>query len=321
MIARMRWLLISLGLASAWGLGFLAGRLTAGSSELHLGAGKSEVLATFEGGSITAASLEAEIAERGAQMASPAQDPKAAKALLDEVVNRALLAREARKAGYDAAPAAQLRQEQALAAEYRQRNIEGPAQALEVSDAEVRAAFEAQRSSLTVPERVRIAYLFVAIPPRQAAPLKSDAARLLAEVKRELARSPDGFESLARSRDSPGRLSGGEFPYLGRGELTDRAGAPIAEAAFALAQVGDFTPSPVAGSGGLYFLRLLGRQPAQEPRLEDFADLIRSQLLAQRRQDFAARRLDELRRAAAVKVDEAALMRFAEKLASAPPRP
>ncbi len=313
---RMRWLLLSVGLATALGLGFLVGWSTAGGSGFRFGAGRSEVLATFEGGTIDAALLKAEIAELGARTAA---QPQAARALLDEAVDRALLAREARKAGYDADPAVQLRYAQMLAVEYHKRNIEGPAQAVYVSDADVRAAFEAQRPSLTLPERVRVAYLVLAIPPGQTAPLKSDAARLLAEVKREMTRSRNWFENVARSRDSQGRLFGGEFPYLGREELAQRAGPPVANAAFALEQVGDFTPSLVAGSDGLYFLRLLGRQSAQVPRFEDFSDRIRSQLLAQRRQEFEARWLDELRRAAAVKVDEAALGRFAEALKSAPP--
>jgi parvulin-like peptidyl-prolyl isomerase len=293
--------------------GFVGGRYSGHPEEPAHAPGA--VIATYASGIVTVDDLHGHLDEGGLHLVERAKTVEGARALVDELVMRGVLASAAKAARLDAAPVVLQRQEALLADTYRERAVEAEVGRLTVSDAELAAAFEAERARLATPERVRVAYILV---------VKKDQARsVLAEVKKAMATSPDGFSTVARARSEDPRTQpfGGQLPYVTREELTARLGPAITEAVFAIREVGGLHDGTVEGADGHYVLRLLGREEARNPELVEVAPRLRERLLAAKQDAARTARLERLREAARVHVDEAALQRFVDGLRVSARRP
>jgi len=304
----MRALIVSVLLAAFALLGFWLGRTwdrAPGPPGLP-----SAVLASFEGGVVTAVDLEAAIAEGGPETHQRARTSEGARTVLDETLGRALLAKAARDAAYDTEPMIKARVEDLLARAYRERSIEPEVQ--KATETDVRTAFETERPRLAVPERIRVATIFLAADDQNRSARQIEARKLLDDARKGLAKSPEAFANLARlkSEDTSTRDLGGQLPFLTREELEQRLGAEVAEAAFALTDIGAIADRPIAAPGGFHLVRLLGREPARAPVFEHYAPRIRERLLEERRRAKEQEAIAALRTAASVRIDEAELARF-----------
>jgi parvulin-like peptidyl-prolyl isomerase len=111
------------------------------------------------------------------------------------------------------------------------------------------------------------------------------------------------------SQDEASRGAGGDLGFLTRAELAAAVGAPVADAAFALARVGDVA-GPVESEAGFHLLELTGREPGTRRPLPE----IRSQLEARMARERSTRDFDalvaRLRESARVEVIEEELARL-----------
>jgi parvulin-like peptidyl-prolyl isomerase len=252
--------------------------------------------------------LKQEMARRGGGRPGRFATAEERRALLDEMVRERLLIAAARAAGYDRDPEIVAALERLMAAKFDRDRLDEEPAAVEVSDEEIAAAYEADPERYTVPEQVRAGLIVLEVPAgasaERRAELRQQAETILAEVRDvDPAR---GFGDLARrySADRASRYVGGVVGWLVRGDRY-RWPAEVVEAAFALATAGD--AAEVATAKGLYLVRLIERRPAALRPLADVADGIRRELLRRR---YAARReafFAGLRREIAVEVDAAAL--------------
>jgi len=151
---------------------------------------------------------------------------------------------------------------------------------VEVSEADLRAAFEARRSQFGTPERRDL---------QQALVPTEEAARTLAAAWAQ----NDDFAAIQQAATAAGGAA------VALGNLT-RAELPIealAEAAFTL-PLGGITP-PVQSPFGWHVMRVAAVTPGTEARLEEVADRLRRELALDRAADLAFERANRVQDAIA----------------------
>ena len=148
---------------------------------------------------------------------------------------------------------------------------------VEVSDAEIAAAFEQRRGSFETPERRTVEQVLLA---------DEAAARRVFE---ELSAEPEmPFADVAARAEA----AGGQATQLG---AVDRAGLPVpelAEAAFSLAP--GSVSAPVRSPFGWHVLRVTGVEPGRSRPLEAVRDELRAALAQERAADLAFERANKV---------------------------
>jgi peptidyl-prolyl cis-trans isomerase D len=148
---------------------------------------------------------------------------------------------------------------------------------VEVSDADISAAFEQRRGSFETPERRTVEQVLVAD--------EAAARRVFEELKAD----PEmAFADLAARAEA----AGGQATQLG---AVDRAGLPVpelAEAAYSTAPGG--VSAPVRSPFGWHVLRVTGVEPGQSRPLEAVRDELRAALAQERAADLAFERANQV---------------------------
>jgi peptidyl-prolyl cis-trans isomerase D len=152
---------------------------------------------------------------------------------------------------------------------YAQLTLAQVAATQTVSDADVQAAYDKQKSRFVLPERRQASHILIPIGKDPAAALKQ-ANQVLA-----LAKSGQDFATLAKkySQDPGSAKNGGSLGWI------DRAGfvAPFADALFSIKSVGDIV-GPVKSQYGYHIIRLDGIQPNRTKTLAEARPELESQL-------------------------------------------
>jgi hypothetical protein len=230
------------------------------------------------------------------------------KALLTEIIQAELLAREAERRGLAEKPETRelvriaLRDE--LLRDLRDRQVR-PEQ---IPMTEVRAHFDAHRADFREPERRRISTIDMATSERAASVLAA-AKGSTAQRWGELVREHSGSKPAP---DAPVELLGdvGLVTAPASGE-TDNAKVPepVRAAAFEVAEVGTVLDRVVQANGRFYVLRLTGKNAARDRKLEEAERSIRVRLAQERLRRAEEDLVKELRERFPVKIDEEALAR------------
>jgi len=246
-------------------------------------------------------------------------------ALLDEMINVELLAREAERRGIDRRPETielvrQFQRDELLA-----RLRAGLPKARDLPEAEVSQYYQDHRDEFREPEL------------RQAAEIVVDDASTARQLVREATgASPDRWRELVQAHTLPAAADTGdkttarpplELPgdlgFLSRepDEPADDVPAAVRDAVFRIEKVGGVYPQPVTAGGREHVIRLVS---LREPRLRSLAEVdssIRARLVERRLSEARAALIAGLRQSTTLRVDEAALERI-EPVApaqSAPP--
>ncbi len=309
---RNQWMGVGVSVVAAAALGGLGGFLTAGGRLGGAGSDDGPVVARIGERKLLASEVKARIAEYGPLASARLSTVEGKRELVDELVRTELWAQAGRAKGYDADPQFRRRVSEALAEAFLQRELEPKKSAIEVTEAELRARFEATRGQLSSPERVRIADVFLSAPEEPAArreARRAEAEKLLAEAKKALAKDFHAFAPLARQRseDPESRPNGGELPALTEQELSIRAGPEVAHAAFAMARPSELHDGVIATAAGFHVFRLLEREPAKAPTFEAMREVLRSKLRAEKEQALYETLLAQVRGEIPVEVDTAVL--------------
>ena len=203
--------------------------------------------------------------------------------LLNEMINREVMIQAARKAGLADDPEVMNAMNEALIATLKARKLDAEVAAVEVTDVELRKAYELGGDRFVSPERVRLALLYVdgGSDGRQRVQAALDLAKTSAE-------SP-GFGAVAvkYSEDQETRYRGGDLGWIERGEYPKRIEAAVIEAGFALREKGQIS-EVIPGTKGFYLVKLLDRQPTSVVPLERVAADLRQQLLREKREQVAS---------------------------------
>lgn len=303
-------LLAVLCLLAALAGGYALGRASVSPGLLSREETRGPSIATFRGGALARADVVAALEKQPDAFRDQLRTFAAKKALVEEMVRFELLAREGERKGHQRDTEFLRRYKEQLGRTFLEKEFEEPQRKLAPSDADVRALYDEHEAALGRPERVRIAVVQYAPGSGDAAAAakRARAEAALARLRKD-ARDPRAFGRVAaaESEEAQSRLTNGELPFLTRDELGLRLGAEVAEAAFALAEVGQLAPRVVEGGRGLHVVKLLGREEGYQPSFEEIKETIRARIAADRRtaalESFQKRLWDE----AAVKLDEKAI--------------
>ncbi len=168
------------------------------------------------------------------------------------------------------------------------------------SDAELTAAYDANKASLMRPRQFRIAQIVVLAPAGQP----DDAARKrIADLHQQAVRPRADFAELAR-KAAPDR-AGADTAWTREDQLVPA----IRDAVAGLAEGG--ISDPVRTADAWHVLKLLGTRPASPAPLAEVRDQLVQALRQQRTQQLARAALDESLRKDPIKVNEIALQDLA----------
>lgn len=292
------------GLAIAFALGAVTviaaqGIRSSPSGDLAEDLSGSAVLATVDGHPITVEEFEREVKRRGGVTSFRQIEHR--RALLDDMIEEAVLIANARRAGYDRDPDVRREMGRILSGRYRQERIDAELNEVKVTERELRDFYEANPRPFTTPEAAHAALIFFAIQSTDSPERRQKMTELANEVRaaaeKQNATSHFGALAVQNSHDQASRYRGGDIGWVARGQKDSRWEPAVLDAIFALVEPGALTPV-IAGERGLYVIRLLERRAATARPLDEVAGTIRQQLRAEKRR----RRSEELYAAAAARL-------------------
>lgn len=237
------------------------------------------------------------------------QSTERRKALLDELVNTELMAREAERRGLDKRPETQAYVNQLLADEVRRRlraSLPAP-EALPVET--VQAYYAAHRDEFRQPERRRVAVLTL--------PSKAVAEKVVAELGKDAELARWNELGRAHSTQSQGALSlptpvFGDVGFVtaqGDAEGEVPVPAPVRAAAFQIAGTG-VAPAAIEHERVFYLVRVTTVAPAHLPTLEEADAQVRARVLDGQLAERERELQKALEKATPVEVNEAVISRL-----------
>jgi hypothetical protein len=230
----------------------------------------SNIVATVNGAAISRQALQERL-----QRSGRALTPSAA---LEELIRAEAIYQKAVAAGFDRQPDVQARIKNLIVAQFREQQTR-PTRSPPITEAELQAAYEAQKERFQTAEAVRGAMIFIEAPgtilPEKRAELRQRAETALAEA--QAAADERAFaQVVARfSDDRPTRYRGGDTGWLKRdGASYD---AVLTEALFQLEKPGAFGPL-LEGPRGFYVARLLEKREAGSRPVGEVKEALRYQV-------------------------------------------
>jgi peptidyl-prolyl cis-trans isomerase C len=298
-------LVLVLGLAG----GFALGRRGAADAR-RPPSDESAVVATFEGGVITANELRAAMEEQGPLLRQELSTAAGRKRLAEDLVRQKLMEQDAAAKGYDQGPDYLRDRRRALAALYLKKELEEPLAQRAQTDAELQAYLDRHRAEYAQPERVRIAHIFLAAP-RDAGPARQKKLAEAQALQQKLAKAHDyyAFATAARERsdDAATKPFGGDLQLMSRPELETKLGREVADAAFALRGNEVLADRVIETPAGFHLIKLRARVEATNADLASLRGLLRGKVAAEQRSKQEQEFFAALQKRAGVHVDEAAL--------------
>jgi len=229
----------------------------------------------------------AEMHRRGGETPGQYQDIVQKRALLDDMVLRRALVSSARADKLDEDAEIRHQIDQTLANQYLQRTLRKQQQALTVSDAEVRAHYDAHVADYLIPARRRVAMVQIRVPAGATDEVWANAMergeQVLAKA-RKLGPAVPHFAEIAReySEDQASRYRGGMIGWIAEGQSARYRYDPVVlEAAMAARKAGDFS-EVLRGLDGVYVVRVVDIEPQRERPFEQLATGIHQRLLQER---------------------------------------
>lgn len=263
----------------------LALALFAGVAFAGLARAEDKVFAKVDGKPITEADVAALTPALGAQLAQLPED-KRLDAIVRRIVDMRVIAAAAAKDGLDQSPTYKSRMEQVrtqlLVSEYVKTKVEG-----EVTDAMVKARYDKDAAAYEPPEEMRARHILVKT--------EDEAKAILAD----LAKGGDFAKIAAEKSQDPGSAkNGGDLGFFAVGDMV-----PEFEKAAAELKPGEITKTPVKTQFGYHIIKLEEKRKQPIPTLDQVKDQVRQAVVG----DLFTQKLDALKKAAKVEIDETAI--------------
>lgn len=274
------------------------------------------VLARVGDDSISVEEFRREMARRGGRVPGQFSTVEQRQALLDEMIEQRAALQQARKEGLDRDPEYRSTIDRMLTAQYLRAHLEPQLEKVEVTAGEVAAFYEAHRDEFLTPERLRAAWIFLAVSAKADAASVEKARQRLVAAREEAARLPaetQNFGELAKrySEDAATRYVGGELGWIYAGTAESyRWGPELVRAAFALPAPGALS-EVLRHEKGWYLLKLVEREEAKPAPIEKLAAGIRGRIQKERREAVRKTFYAEMLAVTPVTIDAAKLAAIA----------
>ena len=170
------------------------------------------------------------------------------------------------------------------------------------TEEDLRAYFDSHQEEFTVPEKIQVKRIFLAIDDRRT---EADALEQAAGLHKQLKSRPDKFRELAQEHsEDPYRRRGGDLGYVAR-EGKPGIPADVIARAFELG-VGQLT-EPFVGGGGVNILLLVNRRDRIERPFSQMKGSVVRKLKNKRYKDLTDTYVQEILSTVEVEVKEEAL--------------
>lgn len=218
------------------------------------------------------------------------------KEFLDTLVRFEILAKEAYKRGLDKDAEVVSAMKQSMIERLMREEFDSTVTADKILDSELKAYYDANVGEFAKPEMVRASAIILKN--------RTQAERVATEAKGEAGKTNKGFRELVTkyTTDDETKLRGGDLRYFDQG--TKELPAPVAKAAFELANVGDVSGAVDAGDGQFYVLKQTGRRKSETTAFDDAKPQIRNKLFRDRRLVAQKTFVDGLRAKANIEIND-----------------
>ena len=177
------------------------------------------------------------------------------------------------------------------------------------SDAQVQAAYDANKTKLTLPRQYRVAQIFLSVPQGSPKQADDEAQHKLADLRQQLLKQHADFAALAKrySDEKSTAVNGGELGWV-------REDALVPQIRTVVQGMADGALSdPVRSPAGWHLVKLLGvKQPAQATLAEARETLVRAmrqERLAEAQRSYLANMLKQV----PIEVNEIEMSKFSTK--------
>lgn len=176
------------------------------------------------------------------------------------------------------------------------------------SEAEIEAAYEANKPSFLVPRQFQLAQIVVALGPDADKAAEDKARKKLDDVRRSLKEPNANFAALAgRESDDPeGAARGGDLGWLREDQIRPEIRVQV----FGLST--NAISEPVKLEDGWHILKLLETKPAYTRPLTEVRDLLAQRLREERQAANRRKLLSKLAEDTPVTINEIAIAKLAE---------
>jgi peptidyl-prolyl cis-trans isomerase C len=221
------------------------------------------------------------------------------KEFLDSLVRFEVLAKEAYRRGLDKDPEVVRTMKQVMIQKLMRDEFDAKITAETITDAEMKAFYDANLVEYVKPEEVRVSAIIVKN--------RAQAERVALEARGDAGKTNKGFRDLVSrySQDEDSKLRGGDLRYFDA--ATKDVPAPVVKAALALINVGDVSTAVDAGNGTWYVLKQTGRRKATTKAFDDAKPAIRNKLFRDKRMAAQKDFVDGLKTTAKIEINEANL--------------
>ena len=279
---------------------------------------KVPVVATVGKSAITTDDFNGYLAQRPIRQRSR-DSADGIKTRLDELILEEVLYQEALRLELDREPDVRRRIRQLLVQQLMGRQIDGPAKNFQVEERDIEGYYDQHRDAFNRPAQVRLADIFVAVPPtapgEEKNKLKKKAEAILGEALAVRGKR-SGFGALIRkysdNNEKYGRGDTGFFDESGMPIGIDKA---LVAAAFRIERVGQMPEHVIETPDGYHVVMLTGKRSAINRPM----DTVRNQIIQQIRRDRVKKEREEfiqnLKAKADIAVDEKVLAKMAVEAA------
>lgn len=259
------------------------------------------VAATFRGGAVSLAEVESEANRLTPGLRDQFASRAGREALVLSLIDKKLLAGEARHRGLDRDPELQRQVRDLESRLLIKALVSDEEKALgPPTDTELRAYYAAHRDRYALPERVRLARVLVRAGA--GGPADKASAQLRAQKLRARLIKGEALASVEQQAEGPERARGGELGTFSQGDFMEPS---VGRAAFALERPGSVSPV-LSTRDGFAVLQLLERLARRTPPFEEVRPQVAAELsVTRQRQAFDALR-KRLRQAADVHLEASA---------------
>ncbi len=235
---------------------------------------RTQVVASFEGGTITVGDLEDTIGRQSPYMRGRYRTMENRRSLLSGLLRFELLAREAERRGFGDHTGVQDATKRSAVQALTKTEFDDGQPLDAIPNEKVKEYYEENIKQFVQAETRRAAQIVLAT--------EQEAKTLMDQAREADLRE---FRRLAQehSQDEKTALRGGDLRYfdedgVGAGQKEPSVDPVVVKAAFALKEVGDVVKKPVQVEGGWSIVKLTGKRPAVSRSLKDAAPTIRRRL-------------------------------------------
>ena len=264
-------------------------------------------LATIGDQTLTVESMEKKINSMTPFVRARYQSKERRKEFVSHLMDKALLAQEAIRAGLHKDAKVVDTLQTALAQELTRRTIEERTNFDAIDEAQAKAYYDEHYDDYHKPGAVRISHIYKKFAGNEAL-AKKELTAVHAALKKGLKKDRGLFRKKAAeaSDDDSTKAIGGDLRYLTEPQMQERFGDALAKAVWNLPKINTMT-DVVKGKAGWHIFRLTGRRHAHSQDFKDVKEQIRHRIYRKQRRDTITKFLEELRAKTTYKLDESAL--------------